>query len=223
MNKFLKLNSATFNALNTSIRSSVIYTKTGDLGTSSTYTGDRRLKNDPIFRALGATDELSSHIGLARCYCALQCPDLDERLQIIQCLLQDVGSAIATPKSSAKERHLHKTEFGKQGVLSLEGWIDEYMALAPPLKMFILPSGGEGSCHLHIARSVCRRAEREVIPLVKAGEIELEPSIYLNRLSDFLFSAARYCAHKEGISEAVYKRATGEVFLHPTRVPQKQD
>ncbi|ESO08846.1 hypothetical protein HELRODRAFT_109895 [Helobdella robusta] len=198
-------------------RSMKIYTKTGDKGTSATYTGERRPKDDQIFNALGATDELSSHIGLAREHCSSRCADLTERLKIIQCILQDVGSSIATPKSSAKDRHLKKTEFKKEPVENLEKWIDEYMETVPPLKSFILPSGGLASCHLHIARSVCRRAEREIVPLVANGEMETEPAVFVNRLSDFLFAAARYCSYKDGVPEAIYKRTTGEIDHRLTR------
>ncbi|XP_022339250.2 corrinoid adenosyltransferase MMAB-like [Crassostrea virginica] len=181
-----------------------IYTKTGDKGTSATYTGERRSKDDVIFEALGSTDELSSAIGLAAEYCKDQ--DLISRLQQVQCVLQDIGSCVATPHSSAREAHLKNTQFTPIYTEDLENWIDRYTEELPPLKNFILPSGGLCSAHLHVARSICRRAERRVVPLVKANEISQEPLKYLNRLSDFLFTAARFAAMKDGREEKIYQR-----------------
>eukprot|EP00105_Crassostrea_gigas_P027739 XP_011449178.1 PREDICTED: cob(I)yrinic acid a,c-diamide adenosyltransferase, mitochondrial-like [Crassostrea gigas] len=181
-----------------------IYTKTGDKGTSSTYTGERRSKDDIIFEALGSTDELTSAIGVAAEFCKDQV--LVNQLEQVQCVLQDIGSCVATPHSSAREAHLKNTEFKPTFTTDLEKWIDNYTEELPPLKNFILPSGGHCSSHLHVARSICRRAERRVVPLVKANEVSQEPLKYLNRLSDFLFTAARYAAMKDGKEEKIYSR-----------------
>ncbi|XP_048777973.1 corrinoid adenosyltransferase MMAB-like [Ostrea edulis] len=181
-----------------------IYTKTGDKGTSATYTGERRSKDDVIFEALGSTDELSSAIGLAAEFCKHQ--TLVDQLEQVQCVLQDIGSCVATPHSSAREIHLKNTQFDNTYTTDLEKWIDHYTGELPPLKNFILPSGGHCSAQLHVARSICRRAERRVIPLVRANEVSQEPLKYLNRLSDFLFTAARFSASKEGQEEKVYHR-----------------
>ncbi|XP_056148870.1 corrinoid adenosyltransferase isoform X2 [Lampris incognitus] len=163
-----------------------IYTKTGDKGFSSTFTGERRPKEDHVFEALGTTDELSSAIGLAREFCIDKGHSFTHQLDKIQCVLQDVGSNIATPRSSARESHIKKTKFGTQPVADLENWIDEFTEELPALANFILPSGGKSSAALHMARTVCRRAER--------------------RLSDYLFTVARYAAMKEGNEEKIYKR-----------------
>lgn len=184
-----------------------IYTKTGDKGRSSTFTGERRPKDDTIFDALGSTDELSSAIGLAAEFCHEKGHTFEGRLQKVQCILQDIGSNIATPKSTAKETQLKRTSFSEHHVVQLENWIDEYTAELPPLKNFILPSGGKASSSLHMARSICRRAERRVIPLVRDGEMDEAPLKYLNRLSDFLFTVARYAALKEDRPETIYKRS----------------
>ncbi|XP_043094365.1 corrinoid adenosyltransferase [Puntigrus tetrazona] len=183
-----------------------IYTKTGDKGFSSTFTGERRPKEDHIFDALGTTDELSSAIGLAREFCVDSGHSFTNQLEKIQCVLQDVGSNIATPRSSARDSHIKKTKFSSQAVIELERWIDSFTEELPPLTNFILPSGGKSSAALHVARAVCRRAERCVAPVVRSGETDPEVAKYLNRLSDYLFTVARYAAAKEGHGETIYKR-----------------
>nr|XP_054952080.1 corrinoid adenosyltransferase MMAB isoform X2 [Pan paniscus] len=129
-----------------------------------------------------------------------------EELQKIQCTLQDVGSALATPRSSAREAHLKYTTFKAGPILELEQWIDKYTSQLPPLTAFILPSGGKISSALHFCRAVCRRAERRVVPLVQMGETDANVAKFLNRLSDYLFTLARYAAMKEGNQEKIYKK-----------------
>ncbi|XP_026512779.1 corrinoid adenosyltransferase [Terrapene carolina triunguis] len=184
-----------------------IYTKTGDKGFSSTYTGERRSKDDQVFEALGTTDELSSAIGVASELSQESGHTFVEQLHKVQCMLQDVGSNIATPLSSAREAHLKRTSFSEKPVLELEQWIDKYSDQLPPLTAFILPSGGKSSAALHFSRAVCRRAERCVVPLVQGGEADANVAKYLNRLSDFLFILARYAAMKEGKEEKIYTKS----------------
>lgn len=129
-----------------------------------------------------------------------------EELEKIQCSLQDVGSALATPRSSAREAHLKHTAFGTGPILELEQWIDRYSSQLPPLTAFILPSGGKSSSALHFCRAVCRRAERRVVPLVQMGDTDANVAKFLNRLSDYLFTLARYAAMKEGNREKIYKK-----------------
>ncbi|XP_036209411.1 corrinoid adenosyltransferase isoform X2 [Myotis myotis] len=184
-----------------------IYTKTGDKGFSSTFTGERRPKDDQVFEALGTTDELSSAIGFAMELISEKGHPFAEELEKIQCSLQDVGSALATPRSSAREAHLRRTTFESGRVLELEQWIDKYSGQLPPLTAFILPSGGKSSAALHFCRAVCRRAERRVAPLVRMGETDANVAKFLNRLSDYLFTLARYAAMKEGKQEKIYKKS----------------
>ncbi|CAD7674322.1 unnamed protein product [Nyctereutes procyonoides] len=183
-----------------------IYTKTGDKGFSSTFTGERRPKDDQVFEAVGTTDELSSAIGFALEFITEKGHPFAEELQKIQCSLQDVGSALATPHSSAREAHLKHATFEAGPILELEQWIDKYSNQLPPLTAFILPSGGKSSCALHFCRAVCRRAERRVVPLVQMGETDANVAKFLNRLSDYLFTLARYVAMKEGNQEKIYKK-----------------
>ncbi|XP_003733896.2 corrinoid adenosyltransferase MMAB [Callithrix jacchus] len=183
-----------------------IYTKTGDKGFSSTFTGERRPKDDQVFEAVGTTDELSSAIGFALELVTEKGHTFAEELQKIQCLLQDVGSALATPRSSAREAHLKYTTFEAGPIVELEQWIDNYTSQLPPLTAFILPSGGKISSALHFCRAVCRRAERRVVPLVQMGETDANVAKFLNRLSDYLFTLARYAAMKEGNQEKIYKK-----------------
>ncbi|XP_013782944.1 cob(I)yrinic acid a,c-diamide adenosyltransferase, mitochondrial-like [Limulus polyphemus] len=187
-----------------------IYTRTGDGGKSYLFTGERRPKDDMVFEALGSTDELSCNIGLARVIVKGLTDQLDVELEKIQCVLQDVGSAVATPKSSAREAHLKRTEFSPELVDELEEWIDKHTEHLPPLKNFILPSGGQSSAYFHVARAICRRAERRVYPLISAGEVDPDVLKYLNRLSDYLFTVARLTAKIDGKEEKIYRKPRPE-------------
>jgi len=194
-----------------------VYTKTGDKGTSQLFSGERRGKDDAVFMALGDTDELNAQIGVALAHVqqlsstTFPLPAVakfEERLEEIQSRLFDVGSSVATPMSSASKFKLKRAQFHEGNVDLLENWIDEMDTELAPLRNFILPSGGGmSSCQLHVARSVCRRAERRVVSI---GSDDVDPVVikYLNRLSDYLFVAARYIAHIEGKEETIWKKQT---------------
>lgn len=182
-----------------------IYTKTGDSGRSSLFTGERRPKSDAFFEALGTIDELTSNIGLAMAHANPKFP-YNDQLQRIQCILQDIGSLVATPHSSARKAHRDKIMFSSRHTNELEEWIDDYTKELPPLENFILPGGSATSSNLHVARAVCRRAERKVLPLVDQEEVDPEALKYLNRLSDFLFTLARYAAKLDCVDETIYIR-----------------
>ena len=192
-----------------------IYTKTGDKGTSSLFTGERRPKSDLVFDALGDVDELSSNIGMCRevlkgSWQHENYKEIEDMLEKVQCSLQDVGSCIATPLSSASEKMLERTRFEYDLVNELEEWIDQYTKDLPELKNFILPSGGKSSCALHICRSVCRRAERKIAVLLLNQHVDETVARYMNRLSDLIFTLARYTATMEGQPEVVYKKPRKE-------------
>lgn len=188
-----------------------IYTKTGDSGESSLYNGERRSKHDLYFDALGDVDELNSSLGVVREFLS-EGEALGHQLSTIQSLLLDCGSAIATPSTSS-EAKVQRCSFDPQGtaVGQLEAWIDEMDAQLPPLTSFILPSGGKAASFLHLSRSIARRAERQVIHLARQEEEDLllvSTTVFLNRLSDYLFVAARYQASKEGRAEVTYQKAS---------------
>ena len=174
-----------------------IYTKTGDQGETSLFTGQRILKNDPTIEALGTVDECNCAIGAAISLMP-QNPKLDpikEQLEDIQHALFDVGAAIATPRTKAINSKLEKTRFDHDSVVSLEKWIDAMELELSPLKAFILPGGHSCGSMLHLARSICRRAERTVLPLHMRNDVSTDVIMYLNRLSDYLFVASRRINH----------------------------
>ncbi|KAF2075412.1 hypothetical protein CYY_003291 [Polysphondylium violaceum] len=185
---------------------SKIYTKTGDKGTSSLYNGERRTKNDAFFHALGTIDELGAVLGVALEHCILDKTDpLIEMLEKLVALMLDVGACVATPLDNSKETHLKKTRFSDNYVKVLEKWIDSMDSQLPPLKHFIIPIRvGLASAHLHQARAICRRAEREMVSLSIHELIPTEVSVFMNRLSDFLFVAARFAAKNHGADEGYW-------------------
>lgn len=183
----------------------IVYTRTGDNGSSGLFSGERRPKDDAVFEALGTTDELTSAIGLAREFVSSRQSTVREELEAIQCILQDLQATVATPKSSAKEAQLARTKWNINHLVDLETWIDAHSEDLPPLRNFILPSGGKAASSLHLARAICRRAERRLVPLLDDG-LELPVLQYLNRLSSYLFTVARVCAREDGFEETVYRR-----------------
>ncbi|XP_015733539.1 corrinoid adenosyltransferase isoform X3 [Coturnix japonica] len=183
-----------------------IYTRTGDEGFSSTFTGERRPKGDRIFEALGTTDELSSAIGLASELSSEKGHAFVGQLHKVQCMLQDVGSNIATPLSSARDAHLKRTSFSEEPVLELEKWIDSYSEQLPPLRAFILPCGS-------LSTSRGSRSKRGQIlkqSCMLLGTPDVSSSFIafplVSRLSDYLFVLARYAAMKEGKEEKIYTK-----------------
>lgn len=188
-----------------------VYTRTGDKGTSQLFNGERKPKTNQIFNALGAVDEANSMIGLARQFTdSNKYPNLrklDNELDEIMSRLFDIGSCIATPITSSSSSKLLRTEFNDINVDALEKLIDEMDLSLPPLKNFILPSGGKCASHLHCARTVTRRAERESTVLLEEGSVESSVTKYLNRLSDYLFTAARFVSKEQGHLEIIYKKA----------------
>ena len=165
-----------------------IYTKTGDKGTTSLFGGKRVEKDDLRIETYGTVDELNALIGSA--ISEIKDSELIEVLQNIQLDLFTLGSDLATPEDNNITFTVPRIEesFAKK----LEESIDEFTDRLPPLKNFILPGGSKGSSLLHLARTVCRRAERAVVKLERKEKIGENILVYLNRLSDLLFVLARY-------------------------------
>jgi len=171
-----------------------IYTKTGDKGTTSLFTGERVPKNDAFIQTLGAVDECNSAIGVAISLMPKEktLNPVVEQLEIIQHALFDLGAAIATPRTRAQNTKIEKTRFDVEEIDLLETWIDEYEQKLPELHTFILPGGHPCGAMLHLARSLVRRAECCAVPLNHHADISDNVLKYLNRLSDYLFVASRY-------------------------------
>lgn len=184
-----------------------IYTRTGDKGETSLYTGQRVSKDDPFITALGAVDECNSSIGVAISLigCQNYLTEVKEQLEIIQHALFDVGAAIATPRTRAGNSKLEKTRFDHEAIDLLEKWMDAMELQLPELRAFILPGGHPCGAMLQLARSICRRAERLTIPLHRSGDVSDNVLIYLNRLSDYLFMASRYVNHKSNCLETLWE------------------
>jgi cob(I)alamin adenosyltransferase len=168
-----------------------IYTRTGDDGTTALGTGERRKKYDLRIAAYGTVDELNAAIGLARLH-ATQAPAIDAVLARVQNDLFDLGADLCSPDKGKGPQGARLTVTDLQ-VGRLEQEIDAFNANLAPLRSFILPGGTPGAAYLHLARTVCRRAERLVVELAdKSGE-SVSPAVvkYLNRLSDLLFVTSR--------------------------------
>jgi cob(I)alamin adenosyltransferase len=172
-----------------------IYTKTGDKGETGLYGGERVAKDSLRVSAYGTVDEANSAIGMARAH--LQDEEMDKDLAHLQNALFDVGADLATPNESKYRKNVSPID--EQDVRYLEGLIDHYDNT--PLTNFILPGGHPSSAALHLARTVARRAEREVIALKREEQINEHVAVFLNRLSDLLFVLARAVNARAGISE----------------------
>ena len=181
-----------------------IYTRTGDDGTTGLGTGERRKKYDLRIAAYGTIDEVNAAIGLARLHTSDDA-SLDAALSRIQNDLFDVGADLCTPGKGKGPGGARLTVTEKQ-VTWLESEIDRLNADLEPLRSFVLPGGSAAAAYLHLARTICRRAERLVAELKdKAGEsVTAEVLKYVNRLSDFLFVASRY-ANGKGADDVLWQ------------------
>ena len=185
------------------MKKSNLYTLTGDKGTTSLVGGLRISKNDPRLEAYGTIDELNAHIGLLRQMG--NDPDDDTLLRFIQNKLFVVGSYLATDTSFTQLREasrLHPAD-----ITRIEERIDTLDSIVPPLNAFLLPGGTAAAAQAHVCRTASRRAERRTVTLCHAeSEAGLDTALrYLNRLSDYLFVAARFLAHEQGIPARLWE------------------
>jgi cob(I)alamin adenosyltransferase len=178
-----------------------IYTRTGDRGETGLVGGARVPKDSVRVEAYGSVDELNSVLGIARTF--LNDKKLDALLAELQMDLFVVGADLA---SLAGHQQREVPRITKERVAELEGTIDKFEGELSPLKAFILPGGGVGGSILHNARTVARRAERRIVTLSKAEEVNDQMIPYMNRLSDLLFVMARMANHREN---------KGDVEWHP--------
>ncbi|MGD9645547.1 MAG: cob(I)yrinic acid a,c-diamide adenosyltransferase [Pirellulales bacterium] len=179
-----------------------IYTKTGDTGETGLFGGPRVRKDAPRIEAYGTVDELNAVLGLAR---VAELPEeIDALLQRVQNELFDLGAELATP--DAQQRGLRS--LGAAQIAVLEQAIDRGQAQLEPLREFILPGGSRGAAQLHLARTVCRRAERRLVTLaaVPSERLAAEPIVYLNRLGDLLFVLARLANRAAGVADVAWKK-----------------
>lgn len=179
-----------------------IYTRTGDRGETALFGGGRVPKDHPRVIAYGDVDELSSALGLVR---ATQPEDLfDPVLQSIQQDLFSIGGRLATPDPSRVATALVKANLSAERIGELERLMDDADDELPPLRAFVLPAGTAKAAALHLARTVCRRAERSVVHLAHHGEVPGLFVVYLNRLSDLLFTLARLANHRAGVKDVTW-------------------
>lgn len=177
-----------------------IYTRTGDKGQTSLFGGARVPKNDPNVEAYGTVDELSSTLGVARA--VWPNAPIDAQLHQVQMDLFEIGAHLASPGTS------RFPGVDPARIAELETGIDQMESELAPLKTFILPGGSPAAAHLHVSRTVCRRAERLVVALHEQDEAGV--ITYLNRLSDYLFVAARFANKRQGIEDVPWKPSPRE-------------
>jgi cob(I)alamin adenosyltransferase len=183
-----------------------IYTRKGDRGETSLYGGSRVRKDSLRVEAYGSVDELNAVIGAALATLGADSGDLGDLLSSIQSELFDVGAELAMPPERAgTELGRRLRTVGSGQVAALERAIDLFDGKLPPLKSFILPSGTVAAAMLHVARTVARRAEREVVALSAAELVNPELLRYLNRLSDLLFVLARTANYLAKVEEQLWK------------------
>ena len=191
------------------IRITRVYTRTGDKGETSLVGGKRVSKDSPRIAAYGSIDELNAIVGLARAFNDEKLSEsdahrfLDLALRRIQDELFDLGSELATPPDAAYEGMYR---VGEREVKKLEELIDECQKELEPLKSFVLPGGGKIAAYLHQCRTVCRRAERDILRLSRAEELSEWPIKYVNRLSDLFFVLSRWISKQTGEPEYLWQR-----------------
>jgi cob(I)alamin adenosyltransferase len=178
-----------------------IYTRTGDSGQTGLFGGGRVSKTHPRVEAYGDVDELNAALGLARAIELM--PRVDEIIVALQRDLFAIGALLATPDRDKMKRQLEKASIDERRIRELEQSIDDGDAELEPLRSFIVPGGTPKAAALHVARTVCRRAERRVIAL-EEEEIPAIVVVYLNRLSDLLFTLARVANRRAGAGEVTW-------------------
>lgn len=166
-----------------------IYTRTGDAGETTLFGGGRVSKDHPRVAAYGTVDELNAAVGCA--VSRVRDAAIRSRLQTVQHDLFSLGALLATPLRDDGTVHPHVPAMPRDRIAEMEQWMDEAELELPPLTEFVLPGGSDGAVALHMARTVCRRAERAVVHLAMLEPVDEDVVPYLNRLSDLCFTFAR--------------------------------
>jgi cob(I)alamin adenosyltransferase len=179
-----------------------IYTKTGDQGETGLFGGGRVPKDHPRAAAYGDVDELNSALGVVRA--TAPADFFDPMLESIQRDLFSIGGHLATPDPAKVAKALEKADLSPERVALFEQVMDEADGELPPLRSFVLPAGTPKAAALHLARTVCRRAERSVVHLSHENEVPELFLVYLNRLSDLLFTLARLANHRAGAGDVTW-------------------
>jgi cob(I)alamin adenosyltransferase len=184
-----------------------IYTRTGDAGTTALFGGGRVRKSHPRVAAYGTVDELNSAVGWA--IAVAGDARIRERLSFVQHDLFTLGADLARPPKAEGRKRPEVPELPLPRIAEMERWMDEAEGELAPLREFILPGGAPGAAALHLTRTVCRRAEREIVALAENEPIDAEILRYLNRLSDLLFVFARLENARTGTTDVVWRKDEG--------------
>jgi cob(I)alamin adenosyltransferase len=179
-----------------------IYTRTGDQGETGLFGRGRVPKDHPRVSAYGEVDELSSAIGMARAIQPIEF--FDPLLEAVQRDLFAIGGQLAAPEPGKVAKALEKAAVPDARVAEFERVMDEAEGELPPLRAFVLPAGTPKAAALHLARTICRRAERSVVRLARESEVPELFLVYLNRLSDLLFTLARLANHRHGAGDVTW-------------------
>jgi cob(I)alamin adenosyltransferase len=179
-----------------------IYTRTGDEGDTGLFGGGRVPKDHPRVSAYGDVDELNSSLGLVRA--AADQSFFDELLESIQRDLFAIGGHLATPDPERVRKALEKASLSPARISEFEQIMDDADKSLPPLRAFVLPAGTQIAAALHLARTICRRAERSVVHLTQTEAVPQLFLTYLNRLSDLLFTLARLANRRDGVADSTW-------------------
>lgn len=180
---------------------SILYTRTGDGGTTSLVGGVRVGKDDLRLEAYGTLDELNAHIGAIDSMVTDN--RLHDRLHTLQNVLFDIGAYLATPADSP---YLNPQPVAPEQIAALERIIDLTDEEVPPARCFVLPGGTQAAAQAHVARTVCRRCERRIIALSRIAEVNAGVMIFINRLSDYLFALSRWLNYNAGMEEILWSK-----------------
>ena len=189
-----------------------IYTRHGDKGKTQIIGSSLVSKDDARVEAYGTVDELNSWIGYTQAILSVELKEMSAELQEIQQILFDIGRDLATLSTDKRHEYFFTDEVSKDRTKWLEDAIDKYVEGTPEIDRFILPGGNQSASALHVARTITRRAERQMVALQNNTEINQNTLVFINRLSDYFFAAARFANHDAGNDDISYRNGN-PVFI----------